>query len=239
MGQKNNPTCEKGNPEKSLYEHRLYRSWIVWTLRILVGLLFVFSGFSKAIDPWGFIFKIEEYLGNWGLSIPRAVIFISALGICLYEFVLGLLLAVGAMRRAIPWLLLASMLVMLPLTGYIAITNNVDDCGCFGEAIKISNSFTFIKNLILTAFLGYLCCFNRRTKKGLYAPSIQWIIGVLCVAYILFISLFGYNIQPLIDFRHFPEGLNLGQVVNTSEGEDENYLFKYKKENRKIGRAHV
>lgn len=204
--------------------------WLVWLLRIVVGAVFVFSGISKAFDPWGFIFKIEEYLGAWGIDLPRTVILVGAIALSVYEFVFGLMLAVGSLRRSAPWFLLASMAVMLPLTGYIAFFGGVEDCGCFGDALKISNTATFIKNIVLTAMLVWLCRCSGRLRRGIYAPEVQWIVGVLATVYILIISLFGYNIQPLVDFRDYPAGTDLAAMTEETADDFGDYLYRYERD---------
>lgn len=189
---------------------------IVWILRFVIGIVFVFSGFVKAVDPWGFIFKIEEYFASWGMSFPRTVILVGAISISAAEFVLGFLLATGCFKKWAPRFLLLSMAVMLPLTAYIWISNPVSDCGCFGDALKLSNFATFIKNLAITALLLILCRTNFRVKSAIYAPSCQWMAGVIGFIYIIALALYGYNIQPLVDFRSYPEGTDLAKMLEIS-----------------------
>ena len=205
-----------------------HRAAIVWILRIVVGAVFILSGFTKAIDPWGFIFKIEDYLGVWNVNVPRSIILVGAIGLSAYEFICGIFLATGCLKRITPYLLSASMVFMLPLTAYIMIDNPVDDCGCFGDFLKISNSATFIKNLILTAALVYLCINNRKIKQAVYAPSAQWIVATLSFIYIMAISLYGYNIQPMIDFRPYPIGTSL-IADHADDAIDSDMMFTYEK----------
>ena len=111
---------------------------------------------------------------------------------------------------------------MLPLTAYIWISNPVDDCGCFGELWKISNAATFWKNVFITVALLYLCQFNSRKRRGLYRPAIQWIVVTVVLLYSIIISLYGYNFQPMLDFRPYHVGTNLysvltGEAINDSD----------------------
>lgn len=106
----------------------------VWVLRVAVGAVFVMSGLVKSIDLWGFCFKIEEYLVVWNVDMPQSLCLIAALLISSAEFILGMMLAVGAYRRSCPWLLTLMMVpFMLPLSVYIFIADPVADCGCFGD----------------------------------------------------------------------------------------------------------
>lgn len=180
----------------------------VWLLRLLLGALFMVSGMSKAIDPYGFVFKIEEYLAVWGFAVPRSLTILAAISLSGFEFVLGLMLSTGCYRRTSVWLLLAQMAVMLPLTAYIWIASPVSDCGCFGDFLKISNGATFLKNVLITAALIYLCVFNGRVV-GLYHKYAQWAVAVVGGVFSLVVSLYGINVQPLVDFRSFPVGTQL------------------------------
>lgn len=180
----------------------------VWILRLLVGSIFILSGTAKLIDLWGFIYKIEQYLLTWGIIEPRSIVFIGALSISSFEFIMGALLLVGSLKRTSAWSLLALMGVMLPFSLYVAVSNPVDDCGCFGDFIKLSNSNTFFKNIIITLSLVYLS-FNNHKIKGLYNRYIQWVQIFIYISYAITISLIGYNTQPLIDFREYKTGTSI------------------------------
>lgn len=205
---------------KAHIERVVARPWfpaLVWTLRVLVGGVFVMSGLVKGIDLWGFVFKLEEYLSVWGLSQPRSVTVMGAMLISGYEFVFGLLLAMGCYKRVSVWALLLQMAFMVPLTLYIAIEDPVSDCGCFGDFWVLSNTATFLKNVLLFAALAQLLVYNARLKAGMFQPAIQWMIGAWISLYFVIISLYGYNVQPMVDFRPFPVG---ARIVEPSADED-------------------
>ncbi|MDE5954087.1 MAG: DoxX family membrane protein, partial [Duncaniella sp.] len=145
---------------------------MVWTVRVVIGAVFVVSGFAKSIDPWGSYYKIYEYLDVWGWDIPSALVVLAAFALGGFEFVWGCLLLLGCYRRVAVWLLLLMMAFMLPLTLYIAIADPVADCGCFGDFWIISNTATFLKNIVITQLLLYLAVFNRRVD-GLFFPYVQ------------------------------------------------------------------
>lgn len=199
----------------------------VWMLRLLVGGVFIMSGLVKMIDLWGFVFKIEEYLAIWNLTQPRTIVFMLAIGVSGYEFVLGVLLAMGCYKRVAPWGLLLTMVVMLPLTAYIWIADPVSDCGCFGDFLKISNAATFWKNVLITAALIVLVKWNRELKEALFNPAIQWMVGAWISLYIIVIGLYGYNAQPVADFRSFPVGTSLAAG---GDDDDSAFVFVYEKE---------
>lgn len=211
--QESNKKKDGSGKKFNFLPEKFYNPYAVISLRIIVGLLFIISGFAKAIDPWGFIFKIEDYLTAWGMSEPRTITLVIAIAISTYELILGFMILTGCLKRWAPRLLMLSMIVMLPLTAYIWISNPVDDCGCFGELWKISNAATFWKNVFITVALLYLCQFNSRIRRGLYRPAIQWIVVTVVLLYSIIISLYGYNFQPMLDFRPYPVGTNLYSVL--------------------------
>lgn len=229
------PSSESSSSPKSRCE-RLYHPAVVWLFRVLVGATFVMSGFVKSIDPWGSFYKISEYLDVWAWDVPAAIEVLGAFLLGGAEFVLGCLLLFGCYRRVAVWLLLAMMAFMLPLTLYIAVANPVADCGCFGDFLVISNTATFVKNIFLTVMLVYLAAFNLRVE-GLFIPYVQWVIGGLLSLYILIVALYGYNVQPLLDFRRFAPGTDLladadGGDADSEEGEEPVYEFIYEKDGR-------
>ncbi|MDE6344072.1 MAG: DoxX family protein, partial [Muribaculaceae bacterium] len=190
--------------------NRRFISSAVWTARIIVGACFIFSGFTKADDPWGTIFKIEQYLSAWNLSEPRSLVVAAAFFIAIVEFLLGVATLLGIYRRNAPYAIAAMMLFFLPLTGYIAISSPVDDCGCFGDAWVISNTATFLKNILLAILTIPLILWNRKSITT-FTPGLQWIVTTISATYIFIVAMIGYHIQPLVDFRSFPAGSSLIQ----------------------------
>lgn len=217
------------SPRKGI--DRLYHPALVWIFRLIVGATFVLSGFTKSIDVWGSYYKIEEYLQVWGWDIPSSLVVLASFLLGGVEFVCGCLLLLGCYKRVAVWVLTLMMAFMLPLTLYIVIADPVADCGCFGDFLIISNSATFIKNIFLTLFLVYLLKFNRKVD-GLFVPYVQWVIGGLLSLYILIVALFGYNIQPMIDFRRFDSGTDLLAAGSGEEGDEAVYDFIYEKDGR-------
>ena len=217
------------NCHLSEHSQKVIRSTAVIVLRVIVGAVFILSGFTKSVDPWGFIYKIEEYLMTWGIDVPRNIILVGAIGLSAYEFMFGAMLVLGGYRRGAPRALLLTMAVMLPLTAYIAIANPVSDCGCFGDWLKLSNWATFIKNIFLTAALVYLVKNNSKIAFTLLRPSLQWIAAAACSIYIMIISIAGYLIQPMIDFRPYKTGSILWETADDDDQSIDNAVFVYEK----------
>lgn len=209
----------------------IYHPALVWLFRILAGATFILSGFTKSIDPWGSFYKISEYLDVWNWDIPSSLVALGAFILGCSEFVIGCLVFLGCYRRAGVWLMLLMMMFMLPLTLYIAVADPVADCGCFGDFLIISNTATFIKNIILTLIIVYLTLFNGKVA-GLFDPYVQWVVGGLLSLYILLVALVGFNVQPMLDFRRFAPGTSLLADMEGDDGTDEevNYEFIYEKD---------
>ncbi|MDE6490607.1 MAG: DoxX family protein [Muribaculaceae bacterium] len=186
-----------------------YLNLSVWLLRIAVGLVFVISGGAKMIDPYGFIYKIGQYLAVWDVTFATdGLILLAAVGISIYEFLAGFALMTGSYKRTSPAVLLILMAFMLPLSIYIAIADPVDDCGCFGDLWIISNTATCLKNFAITAALAYLAFYNRKVQ-GIFMPSVQWMQMTSAFAYICIVGMIGYHEQPLLDFRPYKIGTTL------------------------------
>ena len=213
-----------------LPQSRLFKGTLgivtVLLLRLVVGGVFAFSGFAKAIDPWGSVYKFSEYLSAFGLADLDWSLLFLAISAGTIEFALGVFMIFGIYRRFTPAMMLLAMLVMLPVTGYLAFTDAVADCGCFGDALVLSNWGTFAKNVILTPLILYLCAYNRFVKN-VYGIAVQWIVAFLSMAYAMVLAFIGYYMQPLIDFRPYPVG---APVVSLYEPSDEpEFVFTYEK----------
>lgn len=199
---------------------RSWKLWLVWMSRILLGATFIFSGFVKAVDPWGTIYKTQEYMSAFGLEQWDAVCLPVTFLLFTVEFMTGVYLIAGCYRRLATWTAMLFMALMLPLTLWIALKNPVPDCGCFGDALKLSNWATFWKNVVLTALTVLLLLYNR-SVRCLITPALQWISFCITAAFILAVGWIGYMYQPLVDFRPYPvDSMFGGNSGDTGEGGD-------------------
>ena len=120
--------------------------------RLLLAVVFIFSGFVKADDPNGTVYKLQDYLAALGMtSVPELALLVASVGLSFVEFTMGISLLFGISRRPTARLSAAFMTVMTILTAYIFIFNPIEDCGCFGDAVVLTNGQTFAKNIILLA----------------------------------------------------------------------------------------
>ena len=213
-----------------------YEKWcqiLTVLMRITVGGVFIFSGFTKGVDPWGTYYKITDYLNAMGLEQWAGTALFAAFALAALEFMLGVALAVGAYRRSAPWLALLAMLVMTPLTLWLAVTGAVPDCGCFGDALHLSNWATFGKNVLLLLGTIYLLLFNT-SIRGIYGPAVQWMVMALSFAFVMAVAYYGYFTQPLIDYRPYPIGtrlVNATTMGDSDEGEDD-FIFIYSRDGK-------
>lgn len=218
----------KANPLLDKYPKVLL--WLTWLMRIAVGSVFIVSGLSKGIDPWGTYYKTTEYLTAMHIPIVEWGNTVLALAFILFsiEFIIGVSLLLGCYRKAAPIMAALFMLVMLPLTLWIAIADPVADCGCFGDFLVISNWATFIKNCLISLAVVWLLKFNSNVM-GLIAPYAQWLATVGTAAYIVAVGYIGYWQQPTIDFRPYRIGT---QLFSEDEGPEyePRYSFVYEKD---------
>jgi len=188
-------------------------------LRIITGAVFIFSGTVKAIDPMGSAFKFSDYFSAFGvdflqpLSLPLSII------LCLAEFISGFAVLSGIRYREGLFGILILMAIFTPLTLVLAIFNPVTDCGCFGDAIKLTNWQTFGKNILLSAFILILF-FDRNKPYGysINTPTRGW-LTITAVSFI-FLGFTFYNLiyLPVIDFLPYKTGNNLKELMTIPEG---------------------
>ncbi len=195
--------------------------------RILVGLVFIFSGFVKAVDPWGSTYKfIDYYHDAFKLdfldftALPFAFI-LSAL-----EFITGIALVFNIFTKVFIWIAMAFMIVFTPLTLYLAIANPVHDCGCFGDAVVTTNWQTFNKNIIILAFTVFVFVF-RKDFFASFSIKIQEIILSVTVILIFGFQLWNFNHLPVIDFRPYKIGTHIPDkmVIPANAPKDEYQMF--------------
>ena len=178
--------------------------------RILLGSVFVFSGIVKAIDPVGTQIKFTDYLlafGWDGLFMDSTLLMFAAL-LAGVEFLLGIYILMGVFTKGTTRLLFLMMIVLTPFTLYTALKNPVEDCGCFGDALVLTNWQTFEKNIFLFVMSVYLL-FRRRYIYPLVSERRQWLVTVVTVLLLTRFTLNNINGLPVLDFRQYKVGTDL------------------------------
>ncbi|WP_456460873.1 DoxX family protein [Lutibacter sp.] len=183
---------------------------LVQILRFFVAITFVFSGFVKLIDPLGSAYKFQEYFGadvlNLEFLIPYALPF--SIFLILVEIMLGVFLLLGYLPKLTVWSLLVIILVFLFLTWYSAYYDKVTDCGCFGDAVKLSSWGTFYKNIVLVVFILVLVLKYKLIKPLFSLTIVKW-ASFLSFFVFLYIIYYVLVHLPIIDFRPYAIGKNI------------------------------
>jgi uncharacterized membrane protein YphA (DoxX/SURF4 family) len=176
--------------------------------RILTGLVFIFSGFVKGVDPLGFAYKIEDYFvayhTDWAMPLALALAIFG----CMVEFTIGAMLLLNFRMKFTSWVLLLMMIFFTGLTLVDAITNPVPDCGCFGNAIILTNWQTFYKNVVLIIFAIVIFAYRNKFRNSV-TPLTQWLISGIIALGFAFFSTHCYRHLPPIDFTEWKIGHKL------------------------------
>ena len=187
--------------------------------RIILSITFIFSGFVKAIDPLGTQYKIIDYLEalhiNWMFPSWSTLAISVLLSTC--EFSLGIFLLFAIRRRLVSKFMLWVMTFMTSLTLWIVIADPVKDCGCFGDAIKLTNFETFAKNIIFL-FIAILLWHKPLMMPRLISKSTQWIVINYTILYSIMMSLWSLWYLPQFDFRPYHIGTNIAQGMEIPKG---------------------
>lgn len=206
---------------------------LVRLVQVLVGLFFIFSGCTKGIDPMGTGLKIMEYLGLAGQSIDLLLATYLAVGLNVLEALLGTFLLLGIGRR---WTPIATLILMVPmtcLTLYIYIANPVADCGCFGDALKISNGATFWKNVVLLLLL-ILLVRHRDALYALRSQRAQVITGAALALVLIVFNIYPLLYLPTIDFRPYKVGTPISHFYDLPADDGMRYIYERGGEERAL-----
>lgn len=193
---------------------------LVWIFRFLVGGLFIFSGYVKAVDPIGTAYKNEQYFDILGLSFLEPFSAALAVLIIALEIVLGIALILGIFRDLTTGLLLLLIVFFTFLTGYTAYTGNPSDCGCFGDFIKLTPKTSFIKDLILLVMILVLFFGRRHITYLMPKIPLAWSFNILALMATLF-TVRNTVYLPVTDFRPYSVGSNIHTNMELPEGAQE------------------
>jgi len=185
--------------------------------RILLGLTFVFSGFVKGIDPWGSAYKFTDYFNAFQMPWLTSLAFALGILLAAAEFFLGLAMVFNFFIRITSWFILAFMIFFTGLTFVLALTNPVTDCGCFGDALVITNWQTFYKNIVLLA-LAIFVFKQRNNFKSKNGPILSIAMTGMTLVVYFYLVAYSYNHLPIIDFSPYKVGVNIPDAMKIPEG---------------------
>ena len=198
------------------------RITVVNVCRFVLAVTFIFSGYVKAIDPLGTLYKLKDYAAAMSLNglLPDWVLVGVAIALGALEFALGVFMLFAVRRHVVSRITLAFMTAMTVLTLWIFVADPVKDCGCFGDALKLTNGETLLKNIVLSACAA-LVAWRPVDMARFISRSNQWIVRYYTVAYIVITSVYCLYTLPIFDFRPYHVGMNIKQGMEIPEGAEQ------------------
>ena len=198
------------------------RITVVNVCRFVLAATFIFSGYVKAIDPLGTLYKLKDYAAAMSLNglLPDWVLVGVAIALGALEFALGVFMLFAVRRHVVSRITLAFMTAMTVLTLWIFVADPVKDCGCFGDALKLTNGETLLKNIVLIACAA-LVAWRPTDMARFISRSNQWIVRYYTVAYIVTTSVYCLYTLPIFDFRPYHVGTNIKQGMEIPEGAEQ------------------
>ena len=207
----------------SIVFSKRYSPTALTVCRLLVGALFIFSSFTKGVDPLGTKYKMLDYLAVYGMTWLNDFALVLAMLMILAEFIVGICLITKIFPRLAVLGATLLMLFFTTTTLFDALYDLVPDCGCFGTAIKMSNWQTFYKNLVIDVVLIPLI-FNNKLLKSKLSKSTQFIIGCLYALAFLGFELYNYRHLPVVDFMNW----KVGKQLTTGTTEESKIYLTYR-----------
>ena len=207
----------------SLVFSKKYNNTELTVCRLLVGALFIFSSFTKGVDPLGTKYKMLDYLSVYGMTWLNNAALVLAMLMILAEFIVGICLITKVYPRLA---VLGASLLMLFFTFttlFDALYDLVPDCGCFGTAVKMTNWQTFYKNLVIDAVLIPLIVNNKLLENKLSNPT-QFIIGCMYAVAFFGFEIYNYRHLPVVDFMNW----KVGKQMTTEAAEESKVYFTYR-----------
>lgn len=198
------------------------RITVVNVCRFVLAATFIFSGYVKAIDPLGTLYKLKDYAAAMSLNglLPDWALVGVAIALGALEFALGVFMLFAVRRHVVSRITLAFMAAMTVLTLWIFVADPVKDCGCFGDALKLTNGETLLKNIVLVACAA-LVAWRPVDMARFISRSNQWIVRYYTVAYIVITSVYCLYTLPIFDFRPYHVGMNIKQGMEIPEGAEQ------------------
>lgn len=185
--------------------------------RIVVGLLFIFSGLVKANDPHGLSYKMQEFFELWGMSQFDSLTLMFSVLMNAFEIIAGFALLLGWRIKLFSWLLLLLILFFTFLTGYTYVTGKPTNCGCFGDCIPITSKTSFLKDVVLTVLIGFI--FWQRNKiRPLFSKKLSAVLMILVSVISFGFQWYALTYLPLVDCLPYKKGNNITEKMKIPAG---------------------
>jgi uncharacterized membrane protein YphA (DoxX/SURF4 family) len=185
---------------------------IVTTIRIIVGLLFIFSGLVKANDPMGLSYKMQEFFEVWGLHGFDSWTLLLSVLMNAFEIIAGFALLFGWRIKLFIWLLLLLIIAFTFLTGYTYITGKPKNCGCFGDCLPISSKTSFLKDVLLLLMIGFLL-WKKDYIKPLFGEKVNTASMFLLTIFSFGLQWYALKYLPVVDCLPFKVGNNIKEKM--------------------------
>lgn len=185
--------------------------------RIIVGILFIFSGLIKANDPLGLSYKMQEFFDAWGWNALNWSTFGLSIAMNTFEILLGVAMLVGYRMRLFSWLILLLTVFFGFLTGYAALSGKFQSCGCFGDCLPLTPTQSFLKDLVLLALIIYIFIYRHKIKPAI---AIKSCVVILSLALLLGIGMQAYVLKhlPFVDCLPYKKGNHLLEQMQVPPG---------------------
>jgi len=200
--------------------------------RIIIGLVFIFSGLVKAIDPLGSAYKFHDYFQAFNLGFLNNLSLPLAIILCTAEFISGFSVLTGLKQKSGILGVFILLIIFTPVTLILALTNPVSDCGCFGDAIYLTNWETFGKNIVLSALLIVVYTGKNQIER-IFGKTADWFLIFSVIVLFIGFSLANLKYLPVIDFLPYKKGVKIAEKMVIPDGvatDEYNTTFIYEKD---------
>lgn len=187
------------------------------TARVIVGVLFIFSGLVKANDPLGLSYKMQEFFEVWGWNFFNDFALSFSVLMIAFEIIAGVAVLLGWRMKLFSWLLLLLIVFFTFLTGYAVLSGKIRTCGCFGDCIPLSAMQSFTKDLILTALIIFIFIYRNKVQPVFTALSCGRIL-VLTVLFSFALQGYVFKHLPVVDCLPYKVGNNIQQQMKIAPG---------------------
>ncbi|MFI3278617.1 MAG: BT_3928 family protein [Rikenellaceae bacterium] len=192
---------------------------IAYIARVIMGLVFIGSGFVKVVDPWGTAIKINEYLAIYNMEWLKPASMVFAIWLCGAEFMMGHMLLFKVRIRLVSIFAMISMTFFTILSFLSATLLPVEDCGCFGDAIKLTPWQTLIKNIVILP-MAFVVWYRYRPDKIFAFKRVEIAMTLIFCVYSMGLGVYNYHHLPMLDFRPYKVGVELQQAIAEAKNVD-------------------
>lgn len=219
----------------SALRNRRWFRYLSHACRVLFAITFIVSGFFKAIDPWGTALNINNYLAAYNLEVLKPLVMVFSIWLCGAELMMGCMLLCKVRIRLISIFAVASMTFFTLLTFLSATFIPVEDCGCFGEVIKLTPWQTFAKNLVLYPMA--ICFWYRyRPDKIFSFTKLELVLTVVFFTFAMSVGTYSYFHLPPLDFLPYKKGVNIAEEMEKARAKQTSNDVVLVYRNRKSGK---